>query len=83
MLSGRREVVWDLEETRRWSEGHTALTDVSSHQVSSDVCLCATLPVVLPSDVGKDRVNTEYPQQTLQMHGDSGVYLISNLTPAA
>lgn len=73
MLSGRREVVWCLEETRRWSEGHTALTDTSSHQVSSDVCLCVTLPVVLPVDVGKDRVNMEHPQQTLQMHGDSGV----------
>lgn len=32
-----KEVVWCLEVTGNWSEGHVALTDKSSQQDSSDV----------------------------------------------
>lgn len=44
-----------LEVTGNWSEGHVALTDESSQQDSSDVCLSVTSPVVPPVDVDKDR----------------------------
>lgn len=54
-LVAEKEVVWCLEVTGNCSEGHVALTDESSQQDSSDVCLSVTSPVVPPVDVDKDR----------------------------
>lgn len=85
VLSGRKgSCLVCLEVTGNWSEGHVALTDKSSHQDSSDVWLSVTLPVVLPVDVDKDRVNREYPSHTPQVtgQGDRGE-LISNLEVAS
>lgn len=70
VLSGRKGgCLVCVEVTGNCSEGHVVLTAKSSQQDSSDFCLNVTLPVVLPADVDKDRVNKEYPSHTLQVTG--------------